>query len=130
MFFITPWAGVVIRNCESSGKILNFVSMQEYQKFKEDKRKSFWLYLPLKIFMSGPTDTLIGVFVCPECASMNMFNELLFHQNHSDIRNRLCLHSRVASAMVDNWRRKWNMPHKSSTSNYFHIKFKSNRLLQ
>ena len=59
--FKTPWASVVVNNCDDEGKLLEFKSKTEYSSCG----KELWLNLELKIFREN--GDLYPVFCCPEC---------------------------------------------------------------
>ena len=91
LIFISPWGGAIIRNCLSSGDILNFKRVADYEQFKKENGKQLWLYLPLKVFRSE--NDLFAVYCCPECDSMDGTDKLSVDQTVSDIASRLCVHS-------------------------------------
>ena len=64
-YFITPWAGVVLRNCDTNG---NFIKHQTAQSFIQSKTQ-VWIYLKLKLFRDE--ECIYGVFVCPSCECMS-----------------------------------------------------------
>ena len=97
-----PWGGAIVRNCLPNGEILHFKTLKEYEVFKKETNKQFWLLLPLKIFRHE--NTLFGVYCCPQCATMAGTNKLSVDQDPSNILSRLCMHSRVCSTILDDWR--------------------------
>ena len=66
-----------------------------------------WLLLPLKIFRH--TGALYGVYCCPQCDSMAGTEQLSIDQDPQDILSRLCMHSRVASTILEDWRNIWQI---------------------
>ena len=106
-FYTSPWGGSVIKNCSLSGEILQFSSINQYETFKKETRKSLWLYMPLKVFQCR--GTLFGAYACPECPSMSVIKELASNQEPEIIERSLCVHSRVASMLIGNWRTLWDV---------------------
>ena len=62
--FKTPWGSVLIHNCDETGKLLDFKSVQEFK----DSCKSLWLNMKLLIFKKDHGE--FPVWCCPECPSM------------------------------------------------------------
>ena len=104
--FTSPWGGCVIKNCNDGGELLEFSSINEYEKSKKESK--LWLYMPLKVFKFNELQ-LFGVYVCPECESMLTTKELESSQEPDDIKQILCLHSRVASMLMADWRTLWDI---------------------
>ena len=102
-----PWGGAIVRNCLPNGEILHFKTLKEYEVFKKETNKQFWLLLPLKIFRHE--NTLFGVYCCPQCATMTGTNKLSVDQDPRNILSRLCIHSRVCSTILDDWRNIWEI---------------------
>ena len=90
-FFLTPWAGVIIRNCDMNGSLILHSTIQTYVQSKIP----FWLYLPLKLFRDD--QGIYGAFICPTCKSMSTLPMMTMDQQRDDIEQLLCLHS-VAAA--------------------------------
>ena len=105
-FFLSPWGGLIVRNCEEDGKLLEFRNIAEFETFRKEERRSMWLYLKLKVFQFNASE-LFGIFVCPECASMAGMDELQVKQHPLDIIQRLCMHSRVSTMKLGDWRSHW-----------------------
>ena len=59
--FKVPWGGAIIRNSLSTGEILNFRTVKEYEIFRKEKNKQLWLLLPLKVFRNA--NTLFGAYL-------------------------------------------------------------------
>ena len=109
-FFSSPWGGCVLKNCDDSGELLEFSTMSDYEKFMKNSRKRQWIYLKLKVFrVNGVGMRLFGVFVCPECECMSSLAGLEASQAPEDIKQKLCLHSLVASMMIVDWRHFWEI---------------------
>ena len=63
-------SGCVLKNCDSSGNLLEFPSMSEYEKQMKECKKELWVHLKLRIFKVKDSDgSLFGVFMCSECMS-------------------------------------------------------------
>ena len=102
-----PWGGALLRNCLPSGDLLRFKTVKEYDDFKKKSNQSLWLLLPLKVFRHS--DTLYGVYCCPQCDSMAGTDKLSVDQDPQNILPRLCMHSRVASTILEDWREIWEI---------------------
>ena len=102
-YFVTPWAGVIVRNCDSSGNLIQHNTTQSYIRSKTP----FWIYLNVKIFRDE--EGVYGAFVCPTCQSMASLPMMTMDQRRRDIENLLCLHSVVAAHRTD-WREIWGLP--------------------
>ena len=100
-----PWAGCIIRNCDKSGSILEFNTISEYEEFRKEEKRAMWIYMPLKVFIFNES-TLFGVYVCPECP-MSTVNDLSPAQQPDNVEKILCLHSRTASMLMEDWRILW-----------------------
>ena len=107
LLFISPWGGAIIRNSHEDGKIFNFGTVKEYENVRKEKNKEFWLSLPLKVFRSNTG--LFGVFCCPQCESMSGTETLLVDQDPVQILSRLCIHSKVCSTLIGDWRDIWDI---------------------
>ena len=107
LLFTSPWEGAVIRNSHEDGKILNFGTVKEYENFKKEKNKRLWLSLPLKVFRSN--NGLFGVYCCPQCETMSGTETLLVDQDPVQILSRLCVHSKVCSTLIGDWRDIWDI---------------------
>ena len=107
-FYLSPWGGAIIKNCWSDGKLLEFPNIRGLEMFEKENRKQFWIYLKLKIFQFNVNE-LFGVYICPECPSMKGTQELQVNQEPEIINQRLCLHSRVVSMKIGDWRRYWSV---------------------
>ena len=107
--FMSPWGGVLLKNCDAEGNLLEFNSISEYEKvLREGKISNMWLYLPLKVF-SYSNMQLFGIFVCPECPVMSSIEGLEPSQDQETIKSHLCMHSCVASMLVKDWRSEWEV---------------------
>lgn len=105
--FKVPWGGALLRNCSSAGQVLSFRTVKEYEKQKKETNRSMWLYLPLKVFRSD--GFLFGVYCCPQCESMTGTNKLSVDQDPVQIASRVCIHSKVCSTLLEDWRAVWNI---------------------
>ena len=100
--FKCPWGGVIIKN-EEDGKLISFKSKEDYRR----KSKKLWLHLSLKVFRhNGAVHT---VFCCDECDIMKGVDKLKLDSSREDVQNLLCLHSKTASFLIQNWREIWNI---------------------
>ena len=106
--FNSPWGGVIIKNFDTDGKLVSFNNISEFETFRKEKRKQMWLYLKLKVFKTNDNDFL-GIFCCPECPCMAGFLELGTEQDARSIIGCLCIHSRVASMKIGDWRKEWTV---------------------
>ena len=102
-YFVTPWAGVILRNSDANGILIQHITIQSYVKSKTP----FWIYLKLKIFRDE--QGIYGAFICPTCQSMSSVLMMSMDQRRGDIENLLCLHS-VAAAYRTDWREIWGLP--------------------
>ena len=107
LVFQVPWGGAVIRNSSSSGEILQFRTVKDYEIFKREQNKSMWLLLPLKVFRNN--NSLFGVYCCPQCEKMKGTEMLKIDQNPLEILARLCVHSKVCSTILGDWRDIWEI---------------------
>ena len=104
--FHTPWGGCVLKNCDSSGNLLEFISISDYEKHMKSYKTELWIHLKLKIFkVKGSDDSLFGVFICSECMSSMVGLEV--NQAPEDIKAKQCLHSLVSSCIIGDWRQFW-----------------------
>ena len=103
-FFITPWAGVIIKNCDISGNMIHYCTTQSYIQSKIP----LWLFLSLKLFRDDLG--IYGAFVCSTCPSMSSVAMLTLDQRREDIENILCLHSVAAAELTGDWRDFWGLP--------------------
>ena len=103
-FFITPWAGVIIKNCDISGNMIHYCTTQSYIQSKIP----LWLFLSLKLFRDD--QGIYGAFVCSTCPSMSSVAMLTLDQRREDIENILCLHSVAAAELTGDWRDFWGLP--------------------
>ena len=106
--FYSPWGGVILKNFQPDGKLISFNNIGEFEIFRREERKQMWLHLKLKVFKTNNNDFL-GIFCCPECSCMAGFLELDAEQDSASIIKCLCIHSRVASLKVADWRREWTV---------------------
>ena len=101
--FVTPWAGVIVRNSDSNGNLIEHNTINSYIESKIP----VWLYLKLKIFKDE--HELYGAFVCPTCESMTSVLMMTMDQRRADIENILCHHSVAVEHQTD-WRDVWGEP--------------------
>jgi len=107
-YFCSPWGGIVLRDCNEVGDIMEFNSVAHYDENKKKGHISgMWVYLRLKIFSHAQNDPY-GVFICPHCPSMSGVGGLVREQLPESIESVLCMHSRVANTLVKDWRLKWD----------------------
>jgi hypothetical protein len=118
-FFTSPWGGLIIKNCEADGKLLEFHNVAGFETFRKETREPMWLYLKLKVFQFNASD-IFGVFVCPECPSMAGTDELQVKQDPLNIIPRLCIHSRVSTIKLGDWRSEWTISLSTSDLS-FHV---------
>ena len=102
-----PWGGAIIRNCSPSGELLNFRIARDFEVFHKETNMDLWLLLSLKVFRHD--GSLYGVYCCPQCNSMAGTEQLSIDQDPQNILPRLCMHSRVASTILDDWRTIWDV---------------------
>ena len=102
-YFVTPWAGVILRNSDIDGHLIEHTTIQSYIKSKTQ----YWIYLKLKIFRDE--EGIYGAFICPTCQSMSTVMMMSMDQRRGDIENTLCLHS-VAAVFHTDWREIWGLP--------------------
>ena len=107
LIFKVPWGGAVIRNCLSTGKLLNFRTVKDYESHKKEFNQRLWLLLPLKVFRHS--NTLFGVYCCPQCESMAGTDTLSVDQDPKQIASRVCFHSKVCSTILEDWRTIWDI---------------------
>ena len=105
--FKVPWGGAIVRNSSTNGKLLQFRTVKEYEVYKKENNKTLWLLLPLKVFRHS--NTLFGVYCCPECETMAGTDQLSIDQDPRQILSRLCVHSKVCSTILDDWRDIWDI---------------------
>ena len=103
-YFLTPWAGVIMRNCDATGNFIHHNTTQSYIQSKVP----FWLYVSLKLFRDD--QGLYGAFICPSCKSMSSMSMMNMDQRREDIENLLCLHSVAAADRTGDWRDIWGLP--------------------
>ena len=119
IFHIT-WGGCIIKNCMDSGELLEFEKISDYEEFLKQEKKQLWLCMSLKVFRYDEAE-LYGVYCCPECESMAGIPGLAIDQEPDAIRDRLCIHSRVASSTLGNWRNLWNVSLSVSQDQVFNV---------
>ena len=107
LLFKVPWGGAIIRNSLPTGAIMKFRTVKEYEHCRKDTNKQLWLLLPLKVFRTN--NNLFGVYCCPQCDSMMGTNELTVDQDPRQILARLCVHSKVCSTILGDWRNIWEI---------------------
>ena len=107
MIFKLPWGGAILRNCFSNGKLLEFRTFKEYEVYKKERHQQLWLLLPLKVFRHS--NTLFGVYCCPQCESMAGTDNLSVDQDPAQIATRICVHSKVCSTLLGDWRTIWDI---------------------
>ena len=120
--FNSPWGGIVLRNCLTDGRLIEFSKLSEFETFYGQSSKHMWLYLKLKIFRCNNRQ-FFGVFVCPECSTMEGIDNLQVDHDPEDILGELCMHSRVASTLVREWWRLWTFNDTQSELNISIIPF-------
>ena len=98
LLFKLPWGGAIVRNCLENGEVLNFKTVKGYEIFKKESNRQFWLVLPLKVFRHS--NSLFGVYCCPQCKSMAGTEELSTDQDPVQILSRVCVHSKVCSTLL------------------------------
>ena len=98
------------------------IKKSDYEEFLKQKKKQLWLCLPLKVFRFDEVE-LYGVYCCPECESMAGITGLATYQAPDVIRDRLCIHSRVASSALGNWRDLWSVSMSVSQEQAFNVCF-------
>ena len=108
IFFTCPWGGCLLKNCDQTGDLLEFSTLSDYERFMRESQRKLWLYMKLKVFKFDGSN-LFGVLVCPECESMASIEGLGVSQDPEVIKSKLCLHSRVASMLIGNWRSIWDI---------------------
>ena len=101
--FKTPWASVVVKNCDDEGKLLEFKSKTEYSSCG----KELWLNLELKIFREN--GDLYPVFCCPECPSMRNVKSINIDCERQQFLPLLCFHSKAVSFLVNDWDLIWDI---------------------
>ena len=107
LIFKLPCGGAIIRNSSDNGAIPKFRTVKEYEHSRKETNKNLWLLMPLKIFRSN--NGLFGVYCCPECESMFGTNALAINQDPVQILSRLCVHSKVCSTILGDWREIWDI---------------------
>ena len=108
-FIISPWGGLIMRNCSEFGDILEFNKISEYETFMKNIKQSLWIYLNLQVFQTPNQFEVFGVFVCPQCASMSSMHGLQAFQDPDVLKSRMCFHSRTASTILEDWKSVWNV---------------------
>ena len=109
---VTPWGGLLLKNHDLDGNLLEFHNIDEFDLYFKKTRKHLWLFLKLKIFIDN--GNIYGFFVCPECPIMAGVEQLKSTQNPESIKEKLCVHSRVSTMKVQDWRRYWTIATSSS----------------
>ena len=104
------------------GSCWSLIKKSDYEEFLKQKKKQLWLCLPLKVFRFDEVE-LYGVYCCPECEIMAGIPGLATHQAPDVIRDRLCIHSRVASSALGNWRDLWSVSMSVSQEQAFNVCF-------
>ena len=107
--FLTPWGGVVYRNCDELGDLLSFKSVAAYTG--EDK--PLWLHLPLVLFRDNVSQynslvfywcnyiiylqgELFPIYSCNGCAMMESVPGMHLEQSKEAIHNFQCVLSKAA----------------------------------
>lgn len=104
-FFLTPWGGVILRNSDEDGDLVQHSTTQSFIQSK----LPFWIYLILKIFRDD--QGIFGTFLCPNCQSMSSLSMMTMDQSRGAIEQLLCLHSVAAAERTGDWRDIWGLPH-------------------
>ena len=107
LLFKVPWGGAIIRNSLENGEVIKFRTVKEYETFKKENNKQLWLLLPLKVFRKD--NALFGVYCCPQCQTMSGTDHLSVDQDPRQILSRLCVHSKVCSTILGDWRNIWDI---------------------
>ena len=105
--FVTPWGGVLVKNHDVDGNLLEFQNIDDFELSFRRTRKHLWLFLKLKIFIDN--GRVYGFFICPECPSMSGLEQLKSPQNPESIKQKLCTHSRTVTIKIQDWRRYWTV---------------------
>ena len=79
--FKTPLGSGLIHNCEETGKLLDFKSVQEYK----DSYKSLWLNMKLWIFKKDHGE--FPIWCCSECPSIRGVSSMDVQHNEEDLIN-------------------------------------------
>ena len=109
-FHKTPWAGILLRNSDQWGTLLEFSNINEYETFRKETKQEFWLNLQIKLFNCDVTENsrdVFAIFLCPECPTMKAVKEYSFYQEFEVLESKLCVHSRTACMLVGNWKEAW-----------------------
>ena len=107
LIFKVPWGGAIIRNSLTSGELLGFKTVREYEVFKKENNKMLWLFLPLQVFRSE--NAVFAIFCCPQCETMAGTDKLSLDQDPTEMLSRLCVHSKVCSTILGDWRDIWDI---------------------
>ena len=82
--FKCPWGGIIMRNSDDEGELLEFNILKDYKK----QLRRYWLYLRLTVFRQ--CDGLFGVFSCDGCQIMKGMNHLVWYVKFCKMRLELC----------------------------------------
>ena len=94
-YFVTPWAGVVVRNCDTSGNLIQHSTTQSYIRSKI----LFWIFLNVKLFRDE--EGIYDAYVCHTCQSKTALPMMTMDQQQTDIETLLCLHFIPAAHKAD-----------------------------
>lgn len=101
--FKSPWGQIVMKNCNTDGKLLEFSTIKSYK----ESRKQLWLMLQLKVFRYR--DFAFPIFCCSECKEMKMIENLGLYADPCEISSFQCIHSKAAGFLVKNWEDIWTI---------------------
>ena len=62
-----------------------------------------WLIMKLKLFY------IFSLFVCPQCEIMRGVMDMKQEQDPNILKDFLCIHSKVSSEIVSNWKEIWSI---------------------
>ena len=103
-FFFSQWGGVILRNSDKSGNLLEFKTGLDFK----NHNTSLWIHLPLLIFRDSHSGNFFPIWTCEECSCMKGLSSLIMTQVRADLKTQRCVHSRMASSIVgENWFRRW-----------------------
>ena len=98
--FKTPWGGLILKNCDSEGKLYEFKNIPEYK----ESRKQLWLYLSLKVFRYR--DHAYPIFCCDECENMKTVENFGLYADPCEVSKLQCVHSKAGGFLGKNWNEK------------------------
>ena len=101
-YHILPWHSVALLSCDEDGSLVDLRNTKDF-----NMKRQPWLLMKVKLFYVE--NEIYCVFVSPQCDSMKGVLDMRQEQDPSKLKEYLCIHSKVTSELVTNWREIWSI---------------------